>query len=183
MANIKCNGNKEIDLLAINPKTLEKYHVESRATTKGFPLREKDTYVSKGTHKGSAHRRGLDFFSEKKFNHPSVTKKIHELFGNSKYRKILVVWNTEDNFAQLPKIALEKYGIEVYGLRGMIHGLMQNMVTSGSRDDVLRIIELVSLVRQEEKGFALVKELEKETEELVQKVVKKEMEKEHEDKS
>jgi nucleoid DNA-binding protein len=40
MTNIKCRGNKEIDLLAMNPKTNEKYHVEARVSTT-FSLKEK----------------------------------------------------------------------------------------------------------------------------------------------
>jgi hypothetical protein len=38
MTNVKCKGGKEIDLLAMDPKTLEKYHVESRVST-SFKLR------------------------------------------------------------------------------------------------------------------------------------------------
>jgi hypothetical protein len=34
MTNIKCRGNKEIDLLAINPKTQERFHVEIRIATR-----------------------------------------------------------------------------------------------------------------------------------------------------
>ena len=33
MTNVKCEGQKELDLLAVNPRTSEKYHVESRVST------------------------------------------------------------------------------------------------------------------------------------------------------
>jgi hypothetical protein len=33
MTNIRCGGNKEIDLLAIDAKALKKFHVESRVST------------------------------------------------------------------------------------------------------------------------------------------------------
>ena len=33
MTNIKCKRGKEVDLLAVNPRTGEKYHVESRIDT------------------------------------------------------------------------------------------------------------------------------------------------------
>jgi len=148
MTNIRLKGGKEIDLLAVNPKTGEKYHVEVRApTSPAFALREKDTS------KGRAYRRDLDYFSREKFNHPIVLDKIRELIGGSEYYKILVVWSTQDNFAKLPQIAEEKYDIQIWGLRGMIHDLIQQRITLGSRDDVLRIMELVSLVRKEESAF------------------------------
>jgi len=61
MTNIKCRGGKEIDLLAINPQTLKRYHVEARVTTTGFKILPFDTKVSRGEWKGRAHKRGLDF--------------------------------------------------------------------------------------------------------------------------
>jgi len=63
------------------------------------------------------------------------------------------VWNTEDNFAKLPKIAEEKYGFELWGLIGIIHTFMKQKVTTGSRDDILRVMELVASMRQEERAF------------------------------
>jgi hypothetical protein len=54
-------------------------------------------------------------FKREKFEHEAVEEKIPEIFGDSNYRKILVVWNTEDNFARLPQIAEEEYGFELWG--------------------------------------------------------------------
>lgn len=93
MTNIRCKGNKEIDLLAINPRTGDKFHVESRVgTSPSFKIRIKDTYTSKGR----PHKIGLDYFDKEKFNHPIVIKKIQEIFGNLDYRQILVVWAVQD---------------------------------------------------------------------------------------
>jgi hypothetical protein len=82
-----------------------------------------------------------------------VKQKIREVFGEVPYHKILVVWNTQDNFEILPRIAEKQYGIEVMGLRGMIHEFTHKKVTSGSRDDILRVLELVYLPEHEEKAF------------------------------
>ena len=154
MTNIRCKRGKEIDLLAVNPKSGEKYHVESRvSTSKGFALREKDTQTSKGR----PLRRGLDYFLREKFNHPLITEKISELFGDFDYQKVLVVWRTKDDYSQINQIAVEKYGINIWVLRGMVIELMRHKVTSGSRDDVLRIMELASLVKEEDR--AIYKEL------------------------
>ena len=150
MTNIRCKKGKEIDLLAVDPRTGERYHVESRiGTSPSFKIREKDTYTSKGR----PHKIGLDYFKTEKFDHQIIKEKILALFGDSNYRRILVVWNTEDNFAKLPKIAEEKYGFELWGLRGIILTFMKQKVTTGSRDDILRVMELVASMRQEERAF------------------------------
>jgi hypothetical protein len=146
MTNIRCKSGKEIDLLAMNPITLEKYHVEARiSTSKSFAIREKDTHTSKGR----PHKIGLDYFQKEKFEHPVVKDKIHELFGESQYRKILVVWNTEDDFLALPTIAKERYGFDILGLRKIIHELMQKKGSTGSRDDIVRLMELMAIEEKE----------------------------------
>ena len=148
MTNIKCEGNKEIDLLAINPITMERYHIESRISTT-FKLRLEATY----TKNGRCHKNGLDYFHKEKFEHPAVKKKIRELFGNEKYTKVLFIWDAQDKFADTPRIAKEKYCIEIMGLRAVIGVFKELKLPSGSRDDVLRIMELVSLVDKEEESL------------------------------
>lgn len=126
------------------------FHVESGVgTSPSFNIREKDTHTSKGR----PHKIGLDYFQKEKFDHPVVKEKITTIFGDSNYNKILVIWNTQDSFAKLPIIPKEKYGFELWGLRGMIHTFMKKKVTAGSRDDILRTMELVASTRQEEKAF------------------------------
>ena len=78
MTNIMLEGGKEIDLLAFDPITKERYHVEVRvATGRGFRLRLIDTQ----TKKGRKHRRGLDTLNEIKFAHPTVVSAVKEIFG------------------------------------------------------------------------------------------------------
>lgn len=136
MTNIRCRGSKEIDLLAVNPKTEEKYHVESRVgTSPSFKIREKDTHTSEGR----PHKIGLDYFHKEKFEHPIVKGKVREFFGDSKYRKWLVVWHVQNE--NLVVKALHEYGIEIYWIHELIANLRQQKLTSGSRDVVLRMIE------------------------------------------
>jgi len=150
MTNIRLKKGKEIDLLALNPKTGEKWHVEARVSTaRGFALREKDTYTSRGR----PHKRGLDYFAREKFDHPVVKEKIRELIGDSRYRRVLAVWNTEDNFVHLPQLAKEKYDIEIWGIRHLLWEFMKEKKTTGSRDDILRTMELVSSIIKEERAF------------------------------
>jgi hypothetical protein len=86
MTNVRCAHGKEIDLLAINPRNGEKYHVESRISTT-FKLREKATRKKNGT----SHKDGLDYFKAEKFEHQAVLTRIKELLGDLNYSKVLVV--------------------------------------------------------------------------------------------
>jgi hypothetical protein len=150
MTNIKLKGNKEIDLLAIDPIKLERYHIEVRAwTDRRMKLRHED----------------LGYFQREKFEHPIVKQKIHELFGDSDYHKVLVVWNTEDNFKVLPKIAEKEYSIEIWRLKDMIHHFTKRKITSGSRDDVLRLMELIALEEREslQESYKLIEKALKES--------------------
>jgi hypothetical protein len=78
MTNVRCKGGKEIDLLAVNPKTGQKYHVESRVSTT-FKLKEEATRKGNGT----THRDGLDYFQKEKFEHPAVLERARNLLGAS----------------------------------------------------------------------------------------------------
>jgi len=57
MTNIRCEGRKEIDLLATNPRTSEKYHVESSVLT-SRKLKLEATHKKDGT----CHKDGVDYF-------------------------------------------------------------------------------------------------------------------------
>ena len=139
MTNIMLEGGKEIDMLAINPKSQEKYHIEVRvATGKGFRLRIIDTQ----TKNGRKHRRGMDTLDEIKFSHPTVVKAVTETFGSSEYKKALVIWDVED--ISVIQQAKSLYGIEVWKMSDIICQLTQEVNTKSYRDDVLRTIQLIS---------------------------------------
>jgi len=140
MANIKCKGNKEIDLLAVKLQDGEKFHVESRVST-AFKLRLKATY----TKSGKCHKNGVDYFQEKKFEHSYIKEKVQRLFGKEDYTKILVVWDVLDY--NIIKQAKEQYDIEIWFIDILISQLqmLSDMgLFKGSRDDVLRTLELIT---------------------------------------
>jgi len=139
MTNIVLGGGKEIDLLAFNPITKERLHVEVRiATGRGFRLRLVDTQ----TKKGRKHRRGLDTLNEIKFVHPTVVNAVKEIFGSSDYKKVLVVWDVEDS--RVIEQAKNIYHIEVWKISNIISKLMREVKSRAYRDDVLRTIQLIS---------------------------------------
>jgi len=140
MTNIMLEGGKEIDILAFNPLSQEKYHIEVRiATGKGFRLRMIDTQ----TKKGYKHKRGLDTLNEIKFAHPVVTSKIKQIFGTSEYRKVLVVWGVQNG--DVIKQAKGVYDIEVWKISDILDQIMKRVETKPHRDDILRTLQLVRL--------------------------------------
>jgi len=139
MTNIMLEGGKEIDLLAFNPLTMEKFHVEVRvATGKGFRLRLVDTQ----TKNGRKHRRGLDTLNEIKFAHPTVVSAVREIFGGGEYKKVLVVWDVEDG--AVIEQAKSLYNIDVWKISDIIRELMREVKSRPYRNDVLRTIQLIS---------------------------------------
>jgi len=139
MTNVALEGGKEIDLLAVNPISGERFHIEARVPTgKGFRLRMKDTQ----TKSGRKHKRGVDTINEIKFAHPTVVNSIKKIFGSSQYRKVLVVWDIENS--DVIKGAKDVYGIEVWRISDIISEIIKTIGTKSYRNDVLRTIQLIS---------------------------------------
>ena len=139
MTNVMLEGGKEIDLLAVNPISGTKYHIEVRVSIgKGFRLRLIDTQ----TKNGRKHRRGMDTLNEIKFSHPTVVKAVTEIFGSSQYKKVLVVWDVEEE--SVIEQAKSLYDIEVWKMSDIMSELIREVKTKAYRDDVLRTIQLIS---------------------------------------
>jgi hypothetical protein len=139
MTNIMLEGGKEIDLLAFNSTTREKFHIEVRiATRRGFRLRLVDTQ----TKNGRKHRRGLDTLNEIKFAHPTIVNAVKEIFGGGEYRKVLVVWDVESS--GVIEQAKSIYDIDVWKMADLMNQLMWEVKTKPYRNDVLRTIQLIS---------------------------------------
>jgi len=138
MTNIVLSGGKEIDLLAVNPVSGEKFHIEVRVAIKGFRLRLVDTQ----TKSGRRHRRGLDTLNEIKFAHPTVVNAVKKIFGSGEYKKVLVVWDVQDN--KVIEQAKSIYDIEIWRISDIISELMREVKSRAYRDDVLRTIQLIS---------------------------------------
>ena len=139
MTNIMLEGGKEIDLLAFNPITSERFHIEVRvATGRAFRLRLIDTQ----TKKGRKHRRGLDTLNEIKFAHPTVVNAVKQIFGGGEYRKVLVVWDVEDS--GVIEQAESIYDIEIWKISNIMRELIREVKTKPYRNDVLRTIQLIS---------------------------------------
>ena len=140
MTNVMLKGGKEIDLLAVNPISGEKYHIEVRVTIgRGFRLRMVDSQ----TKSGIKHRRGMDTLNAIKFSPAIVIEAATEILGSSDYRKVLVVWAVEDE--SVVEQARRVYGIEIWKMADIIGELTREVKTKAYRDDILRTVQLISL--------------------------------------
>ena len=78
--NLRCAGQKEIDLFAIDPVTDERWHIETSVSiSSGFSKLTNDPYeLDEHKHrvKGPAARRKLGFFIAEKFLPAAVNTKL-----------------------------------------------------------------------------------------------------------
>lgn len=71
-----------------------------------------------------------------------MVKAVKEIFGSSKYKKVLVVWDVEE--ASVIEQAKSIYDIQVWRLSDIMSELIREVKTKAYRDDVLRTIQLIS---------------------------------------
>ena len=98
--NIKCPSQYEIDLIAIDPLKLDRYHIESGVSISGSyskltvkPYSEQDL---KTRGKAAGQRRTLGYFAQRKFSAKPVLATLKDYgFITGKYSKIIVSWGWE----------------------------------------------------------------------------------------
>jgi hypothetical protein len=138
MTNVMLDEGKEIDLLGVNPRTNEKYHVEVRVSiAKAFRIRLIDTQ----TKDGRKHKRGLDTLNEIKYQPVTVVNAINEIFGTTEYNKVLVVWDVESE--ELLEESKNRYSIAIWKMGDILDELTKGVKTRAYRDDVLRTVQLI----------------------------------------
>lgn len=143
--NIKCDGQFEIDLLAIDPLSLERYHIESgvsvsssfRALT-AKPYHPDDLKVRV---KVASTRRTLGYFIERKFGSPRIIAKLAEYgFHPANYSKVIVTWGWTDEAAEKAKAE----SVILWDFRDLIAAIAQEFKSQRSyfTDDTLRTLHL-----------------------------------------
>jgi len=136
--NRRVRGNKEIDILAFDPRNKEAYHFEVCVLFR--PLRLKETIHKSDTNRS---RDGLDYFLSKKFDNPEVKKGILEILGaDVRLKKVLVVGRIDDKEEIEIRERAHRNDLEIRLIGEYINKL--RTLKSGSRDDVVRTIELTS---------------------------------------
>jgi hypothetical protein len=155
ITNIRCPGQLEIDLLAIdasNPDALRRYHIEttvsisntySRLTTRPFSLQDLKTRV-----KQAGQRRTLGYFVERKFGDPAVLAALRALgFLPGRYSKIIVSWGWD---ADVP-VKAEAAGVELWDFREILKEVATTGRATGAyfTDDTMRTLQLMALAMED----------------------------------
>ena len=148
--NIKCTGQYEIDLLAIETHrdgTVRRYHIESGVSISGGyskltakPYSPDDLKIRV---KQAGQRRTLGYFRERKFGAPEIMKELRGRgFKKSNYTRIIVTWGWTDEAKQ----QADKDGIELWDFRAIMHQIADSCRDGKTyfTDDTLRTIQLFS---------------------------------------
>ena len=142
--NIKCGGQKEIDLFAIDPVKGDRYHIETTVSiSKNYRALTTREYVD-GDHKvrpkAARARRTLGFFLKQKFEAPGVKAALAKYCNGKPYKKIIVIWEWGDGVRE----AAAGHGVELWDFRD----LMRKIAELGRHqrtyfgDDTLRTLTL-----------------------------------------
>lgn len=145
--NIKCDrGQYEIDLIAIDPKSGDKYHIEcsvlisssfSKLTDKEFSPEKLKQRVEK-----PKQRMTIDYFKEIKFGAPEVIEKLKQYgFREGEYGKIIVA----DGWTEEAEKRSKEYGIELWDFNEKLTELIEycEKSTKYYEDDTLRSIQFL----------------------------------------
>lgn len=146
--NIRCDGQQEIDILAIDPVSGRRHHIEvsvsissgfSKITGKPYSAELEKVRVQKPT-----QRTTLGFFVEKKFNSPCVVARLQDFgFLPGQYERIVVAWDwTDDAAAQA-----EQAGITMWRIADLMHEISERVRAGRTyfTDDILRTLHLYSM--------------------------------------
>jgi len=151
LPNIKCQGQFEIDLLAVDvrdQKKIKRYHVESGVSISGgFSHLTNKPYSSDELKKRlsqARQRRTLGYFVERKFGSPEVLEKLKSYgFIPGNYRKVIVSWGWEPD---VPDSA-RKAGVELWHLKDILIEIAEKCKsdTTYFTDDTMRTLQLMAL--------------------------------------
>jgi len=143
--NIRCKGQFEIDLLAIDPITNKRYHIESGVSVSGgyskLTSRPFSPEELKKRVKQAEQRRTLGYFAKRKFSSPGVVSALKSYgFKKGKYSKIIVSWGWD---ADVPEKA-KKLGIKLWDFRKILHEIAHEFEDERTyfTDDTLRTLHL-----------------------------------------
>jgi hypothetical protein len=138
--NIRCGGQFEIDLLAIDPKTCDRYHIEtSISVSPGFSKLTRNEF-DPALHKAKM-RRTIDYFIKRKFETRSVIDKLADYgFEENKYKRIIATWDATEE----AKAAAVEAEIELWPFPEIMDKIAEQITRTRGyfTDDTLRTIGL-----------------------------------------
>ena len=145
--NIKCKGQFEIDLLAIDPRTFKRFHIETGvATAAGFQSltgKEFSSEELKKRTKSASQRRTLGYFRDRKFSNKEVVAKLAEYgFKPGKYKKIIVTWRWNED----AELQAKEADITLWCFSDLVTEIAKETVkqTTYFTDDTIRTLQLMA---------------------------------------
>jgi len=149
MPNIKCKGQMEIDLLAVDVsgKRVKRYHIESGVSISGsYSLLTNKPFSTndlKQRVKQAGQRRTLGYFTERKFTHPGVVEELKKYgFVEGNYTKVIVSWGWTDDVPE----AAEQAGVVLWDFREILQEIAEsaNQDRTYFTDDTMRTLQLMA---------------------------------------
>lgn len=148
--NIKCDGQMEIDLLAIDASSqrgVKRYHIESGVSISGAysrltckPFSPEDLKVRV---KQAGQRRTLGYFAERKFKAPGVIGTLKSFgFAPGNYTKVIVSWGWDDDVPDVAKRA----EIELWDFKEILIEIAHYARSNRTyfTDDTMRTLQLMA---------------------------------------
>jgi hypothetical protein len=156
--NIKCKGQYEIDLLAVDttsPESLRRYHVECGVSISGSYSKLTDKPFSqehlKIRVKQAGQRRTVGFFIERKFELPQVHAELRKYgFVPGNYERIIVTWGATPEAEALAK----KHRVALWDFRDLLREIAAANKDHKTyfTDDTARTIQLFAMAMDGRKG-------------------------------
>ncbi len=153
--NIPCKGQFEIDLLAINPLTLVRYHIESSVSVSdGFSKLTNDPFSNemlKQRVQAPSQRRTLGYFIERKFGAEGVLETLKKYgFEKNNYTRVIVSWGWTNEAEKEAQV----HNIELWDFRNLIKEIAQTFKGNHGyfKDDTLRTLQLFARASEENKA-------------------------------
>jgi hypothetical protein len=149
ISNIKCSGQYEIDLLAVDVSSggnVKRYHVECGVSISGpfskLTAEEFSTEKLKVRVKQAGQRRTIGYFIERKFGLKEVSGTLEEYgFKSGNYEKVIVTWGWT---AEAKQVA-DHEGIILWDFRNLLNEIAETCRNKKTyfTDDTLRTIQLM----------------------------------------
>lgn len=154
ITNIKGSQNKEIDILAVEPNSNNRYHIEVSVHITGqFQYLHTSYYKDKDK---SGWKRHINFFYER-FKDNRVKDKLKEYgFTDTNHTKIIVTWDISDTEGileknqdkHIPCWKVKNKNILIWKMPDILKYFTEKtMDTKYQTDDILRTIQLINLAK------------------------------------
>jgi len=150
LPNVKCKGQYEIDLLAIDPKSTEpkRYHIKSGVSISGSfskltakPFSPADLKIRI---KQAGQRRTLGYFIDRKFDLREVRAELGKYgFVKGNYSKVIVTWGWQPDVKALADLK----GIQLWDFREIVQEIAEACRDHKTyfTDDTARTIQLFAM--------------------------------------